>query len=1234
MNPLDKILSPELKVGKGGPEYNTKVKRLDVISKGILTSGCTSCKLAAARAPGEAPVPGEGRGRVMFVGHRIGRNEANEKRPAIGRVSQYGFGLLLKAFEELTGSDFRGHHNHARDLLLDYAYVTNAARCGPGEDVVPNSSVWSKCGQQWLAQEVRQVDPSIIVFWNKGVAQSAIHGPVPSMGTVEDAIVYGVKRPCMVMHHPAVIARDASYERVVRSEFETLVQWLQDQELCYKDPSIVRAIDIPAEHLFVRDKASLWRAIDDLKEYSWLGFDTETAFHGQFGSMSDLEMKKGAIMWHSEQFDLVCVQLCGLDADGAVRKTYTIACGFKDRYTGQPSQSLTPDDVVEALHVLFAHQVEEGGLRTVCIWNAGFDAPVMSRMGLDLLGFADPNTYPIRLIDGMLVLGRLNEHLGEIQQLSLDAASKMFLGEGKGGGFGAHFEISEFAYEDINNPARRAHLLEYTGEDPRKALLVTKAVLSELHAHAVDEVRQHVTEVPSSLPAMGFGPFPKPAADYTGSRLWDVAIPMDHQMINIIAGMEMVGFHLDLDKFTETEEYTRRMQQTLLDKIQEDKPQFNPNAGADVAAVVSGIFEELAAALIHVGAVAMPSVAKHMQVRFLEEISAPFLNPLGQQPGGGNTKNAPVPVTAIDFFYPKAAGVRTSAAFWADARDAAQAEEIRATRIAALTRGYNLGYGDLDAQQKTIEDKLFIYLEAGLVGFARACEKYGLTAELIAKAETAVDVAFYKTFFDRVFIYKQLGKKWSTYFDRFRRLADRDQIIHPQYGQRTSSGRFQGNFQNVPRGGAEDLKWIGKLLKAIGMELPEDEDEKKAVLNENNKLDVRQYISVLQAPDLNRLFSRFKSFRDETGKPWCVNESDRYVGVLADFAAQEDRMAYALSGDETKRKLLANPELDTHFYNVAFCFGELYNFDTNDESQVMDAYKFFTADKQYESMYRTPMKTVHYASTYGAAAAKLHTLLGPLFTRMNKNWPFSSTKTLKDRYDKLYEKVTAFREALITKLDTVPVIEFPVYGALRHAKIDPIEKEVMKSEYLSVANALNQGSSAYITKTAMLRMRHLIEMNAERWNLVQVGGDNYVGILLQVHDEIGVICPVHLSHEVALCLESAMKIIVGPPSEDHLDEYGDPLAFWDDTVQDHRNETGWLYIPDVAFEGVTLFDADAEFKVTIAKASVLSDGTRNVLAQMDDPESVAALMAEYGPARIQEDIPLVLARLGHAPLVF
>lgn len=1165
-NPLEPYLDDSLRLDA------SRLQVLSRLSKRLITSNCQACSLHTSRGS-VAPVPGAGRGRILFIGHRIGQTEAFSGEPAVGKASVYGFHL----FRQAIAPNAPVSEKDSRDVLLDYCYVTNGVRCGHDDDVNPNHGTWKKCSKKWMEQEIALIDPVIIVFWQKAMVKSIL-GPraeIPPTGTIGETYVYGRKYPIMVMNHPVAISHEPTYHAVVESQFATLANWLFENGYLKQAPP--RAAEASAaqsgpEHVLVETPEQLQAMVTDLAPKTWLSLDCETSFRGKYGELTAHELKLGAVLWHAEGFQIVTVQIAGMEEDGSIRRTYTIPIGFRKVVGNEMQFSLDPDQVRAALNWLFSQKPADAEQRILTMWNAEFDCSVMTRFGVDLLGFTH-QAFPLQVIDGQLVLVRYNEHLADINQLSLDAAGRLFLLEGKGGSFKSHFDPLSFPYEDMSNPRIRQTVLDYAGGDVDLTLRLTTHLLNELQNHIVD-TRSHTTTMPSPLPAIGCAPFPRPASVYTTSRLRDVTIPIDHQMVPIIAEMEMLGFRIDQNGMREVDRYAREMEHELLSRIHATRSGLNPKSPAHLRAFLEDVLEEL---------------ANRMQ-------------------------------TLIDTLRAQGASMLAVEAVYDAYQINARRRAVGRLTGKTLRDTFEDAYGALDTKQATVEEKLLVYLTVSdrLLGQSVPATMPGFN--LIQASRPLIDDDAVEQFFSLVYLYNQLNKKTSTYLDRFRRLADRHNVFHPEYRSTTTTGRLNGNFQNIPRGADEDEEWTEKVLVALNHRLPTDDEERKAYIRTHNRLDVRQYISAIQADDLNRQFSIMNL-------PWRVAHEE-YVLVSADFAAQEDRMAYALSGDRTKERLLANPNLDTHFYNVAFCFGGLHGFDTKTEEGVMAAYEYFVKNKsKYKALYRQPMKTVHYASQYGAGDQKLHSLLGPLFAKQGTVWSFDDTQRLKAAYDDLYAEVTATRENLIRQLDTIPYLEYPIFGTIRHAK--GLKGRVHTGEHLSVANAINQGTSAYTTKTAMIRMRHLIYMNAQRWGLVQAGGSAYAGLVIQVHDEIGVLCPKRLAPEIAYALESAMKIIVGPPIA------GKPAAYWDDTQQDHRGETGWLYISDPAFRGVTLFDAEAEVKTHLAKGKVLPSGAKNILATTDDPSSLERLLAEAGGSRIPVNAPpLVLCRAGFSPMVF
>ena len=1214
-NPLDEVFTEDLQMSAHEVDIVTTVRNQ------IERSDCQGCKLHKARGQ-KKPVPGEGRGKIMFVGHTIGSSEARQTRPAIGAASKHGLKLFFQALP--LANEWHVTKNDAREWLLDYVYLTNATRCGAEE--TPTRADYLRCagakGPNWLSIEVSYVDPVLIVFQNKQAAKAVLGKEnVPARGQVAYRYVYGTKRPVMLMAHPVRVAYTPEEEDTVVADFRSVATWLEENGYLKKPTHFEKKKK--AEHHLVTTRQGLEEMKQDLMDEPYVALDTETFFKADIKHFESIlegghEGKKGALLWHADRFEVVCYQMSALrftpDGEPNVTDTWTVALRFRNRTTGEPRQSITPEEGLDALDDVLSRdlrQTQHGKERVVFMWNALFDCPVLTQEGIDMWGMTH-NRYPIHIWDGMQVFVRLNERLGRKEGRStLDNAAAIYLGERKGS-FTDRFDPRTFAYEDIREPVVRSEVLEYCGEDPRKTALVCWEVLCDLDQHISDR-RQHITDRVSSHHRIGRHPFPKVASKHTEARIRDVALPLDHQMIPIIGEMTMLGFKLKKKPVDEAEMYYKDLSSRLLTKVEDTFPGFNPNSSPHTVNLIRRAFRQV----------------KNEINRLRDEY----------------------PDHAQDFV---------------DSFQVYLGKNETEVKEKMLVAAFERVYGELTAERSVVQDKLLTYYSISYQLLEAEAKKVGAAVDINDKLKPDALADFFKS----VYLYKQLDKKWGTYFLRFKEMQDRRSIIHPTYSlTSTLSGRYSGNFQNVPRGGEEDREFIEDMLINLGMisEEPsskEEEEEREDTIKEYNRFDVRQACYPPQANDLNQTFVdmnlRYQSGKKK-GEHWSIDD-EPYVVVCADFAAQEDRMAFALSGDETKARLLSNPDLDTHFYNVAFCFGDKHGFDTSTEDGQMRAYHYFTKQKEigslreradelveehgtltdggvvipdhiesevreiraeirdlkkqkkkYKRKYRTPMKTVHYASQYGAGVEKLHTVIKPIFISMGEEWSIEDTENLKAKYDQLYAGVTKAREEILDNLERVPYIEYPIYGTLRHAQVDIWGKV---RDGLSVANALNQGTCAYVTKLAMLRMRELIYQNKERWGLVQAGGSNYVGLLLQVHDEIAILCPASLAKEVCEALESAMKMIVEP---------GEESAYYNTSVPDARGETGWLSLPDRQLEGQTLLDADAEVKQTVAKVKQLSNGNKNMLAKMDEPESIAALTQDY-PFEPNAPESLVLAK--------
>lgn len=1045
----------------------------------------------------------------MFIGHRIGHNEANLNRPAIGVASQQGFKLIL---EELCG--IQTSAESARELMLQISYVTNATRCDPRQDAPINTTNTRTCINSWLTYEIPLVDPVIIVFWNTNVARILTGLKTVPHGEVFEASIRGKQYSCLVMTHPVSVVHDPAYQPVIRSQVQILRKFLVQQGFYLK----LDNQDEEVEHRLVLTKKELLEAVKDLEDSVWLGLDTET------GLIGDQNIPDGGLLWWHPDFRVITVQLCGLK-DGKIKRSYTIACGFVDSYTRLPVQELTHQDVREALEQLLQKP------RKIAIFNANFDVPVLLRMGVNLLS----GDYPCEIYDPSILAVRHNEHLDDLKQLSLDNLSKIYLGESKSGGFLTHFSPQEFPYLCIQDPSVQKRVTDYAGNDP---VLTLKLALRLIDLLIEQSAELNLPQDEFTFAGYGFRPYPLPGTN-PYPHILNVACAIDHQMIPIICEMEMVGYEFNAD-MAQIKSSVDLYLNKILSEIHSIVPGLQPYQTERVLDLVDNLFE-----------------------RFAESLST-------------------LPILDVH----KIVGA-----------------PIDSVSRKTLKEAYMSLSGDINAQQDTIKNKIFTFFDT-------------VNEKLTDAGYGKVDFEDTRKVLNLVFLYKQLHKKYSTYFLRFAKQLENnppgEKILHPSYKQTTLSGRFNGDLMNLPRGGKADIEWLELLIQAtFPDQLPEEEKERLTFLNSRNIFDVRQFLRAPSAAELSSILRRMNITQHNLA-------DEPYVFVSADFAAQEDRMAFALSGDATKAKLLADSTIDTHYYNVAFCFGSKHGFDTSTEEGLRQAYEYFVSnDHIYKQRYRTPTKTFHFAAQYGAAAPKLHQEIGPIFAKHGIKWNLQDTIDLKEKYDLLYWGVTQLRQELADVLRKQTYLVYPLFGAVRHALTH--RGEVVSSEYLSCMNAYNQGTCAYVNKLAMLRMRHLIHANAPRWQLLQAGGNRFVGFAQQVHDEIVMLCPASIAVEVGQALESAMKMICGPVQP------GKPLCFYDTNIKDRRGQSGWMYFASPKFRGVVLFDADAEIKLTLAKAKELHTGETNILATFDKPDSLTSFSKSY-PPNVRDEYPLLTYR--------
>lgn len=163
-------------------------------------SACQACRLCDARTQ---VVPGEGNPRadVLFIGEGPGREEDALGRPFVGAAGR----LLEKML-------------HAIDLTRDDVYITNAVKCRPPENRVPEPDEVAAC-LPYLRAQTALIRPRIIVLLGAS-AGKAILGD--ALRITRDRGQWTERKGVWIMptFHPAALLRDETKKRPCWSDLQ------------------------------------------------------------------------------------------------------------------------------------------------------------------------------------------------------------------------------------------------------------------------------------------------------------------------------------------------------------------------------------------------------------------------------------------------------------------------------------------------------------------------------------------------------------------------------------------------------------------------------------------------------------------------------------------------------------------------------------------------------------------------------------------------------------------------------------------------------------------------------------------------------------------------------------------------------------------------------------------------------------------------------------------------------
>jgi uracil-DNA glycosylase len=179
---------------------------LDMLAAQI--SVCTKCDLYIGRThavPGEGPAHAE----IMFIGEGPGANEDKQGRPFVGASGKFLDELLAQA--GVTRSD---------------VWITNVVKCRPPGNRDPQPIEIETCTSNYLDQQIKIVDPSIIVTLGRHSMSrfipdakiSQIHGQLQKIG----------KRFVIPMFHPAAALHQQRFRPMLLEDFAKLPGQLEE----------------------------------------------------------------------------------------------------------------------------------------------------------------------------------------------------------------------------------------------------------------------------------------------------------------------------------------------------------------------------------------------------------------------------------------------------------------------------------------------------------------------------------------------------------------------------------------------------------------------------------------------------------------------------------------------------------------------------------------------------------------------------------------------------------------------------------------------------------------------------------------------------------------------------------------------------------------------------------------------------------------------------------------------
>ena len=163
---------------------------------------CTACPLWDGRT---LAVPGEGSGKVMFIGDVPGVEENRVGHPFIG-PSEDLFNKML----ELVG------------LNREKCFLTNVCKCHPTHSRKPTVKELKTCKEEWLDSQISALDPKIIILMGELALKSIFNG-----GDISKLRGKVIDKKYFITHSPSEALKSDKIKKEMKKDFEKLDLFLK-----------------------------------------------------------------------------------------------------------------------------------------------------------------------------------------------------------------------------------------------------------------------------------------------------------------------------------------------------------------------------------------------------------------------------------------------------------------------------------------------------------------------------------------------------------------------------------------------------------------------------------------------------------------------------------------------------------------------------------------------------------------------------------------------------------------------------------------------------------------------------------------------------------------------------------------------------------------------------------------------------------------------------------------------